>query len=418
MAYNLCMLEFKKFTLPNGLKLIVNEDKATPLIALNILYKVGSRNESPDRTGFAHLFEHLMFGGSANIPSFDEPLQHVGGENNAFTSNDITNYYLTVPADNFETALWLESDRMLALDFSNQSLEVQRNVVIEEYRQRYLNQPYGDLWLMLRPLAYKVHPYQWPTIGKSIDHIREATLDDVKNFFYSHYTPNNAIMTISGNITPEKAYDLVSKWFGDIPSRKLSENHIPSEPMQTESRMMEVKRKVPYHGIYKVFHMAGRNSREFQVCDMITDLLSSGKSARLYQKMVKELQLFSDINAYVTGDIDPGLIVVGGKLIDGVSPEKADKAVLEMLKDTQDHLFTDTEIQKVKNKFESNLLMSQTNILNKGMSLSYYEMLGDADLINTEAERYNAITREELRQTATTIFSENNCSTLYYLAEK
>lgn len=411
------MLEFKKFTLPNGLKLIVNEDKATPLIALNILYKVGSRNESPDRTGFAHLFEHLMFGGSANIPSYDEPLQHVGGENNAFTSNDITNYYLTVPADNFETALWLESDRMLALDFSHQSLEVQRNVVIEEFRQRYLNQPYGDLWLLLRPLAYKVHPYQWPTIGKSIDHIREATLDDVKNFFYSHYSPNNAIMTISGNITVERAYDLVNKWFGDIPFRSLSENHIPSEPTQTEPRMLEVKRKVPYHGIYKVFHMAGRSSRQFQVCDMITDLLSSGKSARLYQKMVKELQLFSDINAYVSGDVDPGLIVLGGKLIDGISPEKADKAVSEMLKDIQEHLFSDTEIQKVKNKFESNLLMSQTNILNKGMSLSYYEMLGDAGLLNTEAERYNAITDEELRQTATKIFSENNCSTLHYLAE-
>lgn len=418
MAYILCMLEFKKFILPNGLKLIVNEDKATPLIAVNILYQVGSRNENPDRTGFAHLFEHLMFGGSANIPSYDEPLQHVGGENNAFTSNDITNYYLTVPAENIETALWLESDRMLELNFSHQSLEVQRSVVIEEYRQRYLNQPYGDLWLMLRPLAYKVHPYQWPTIGKSIDHIREATLDDVKNFFFSHYAPNNAIMTISGNITPEKAYTLVSKWFGDIPSRALSGNHIPVEPKQTESRMLEVKRKVPYHGIYKVFHIDGRNSREFQVCDMITDLLSSGKSARLYQKMVKELQLFSDINAYVSGDVDPGLIVVGGKLIDGVSPEKADKAVSEMLKDIQGDLFTDTEIQKVKNKFESNLLMSQTNILNKGMSLSYYEMLGDAGLINSEAERYNAISREELRQTATTIFSENNCSTLYYLAEK
>jgi zinc protease len=415
--YNLRMLEFEKFTLPNGLKLIVNEDKATPLIAVNILYQVGSRNESPDRTGFAHLFEHLMFGGSANIPSYDEPLQHVGGENNAFTSNDITNYYLTVPADNIETALWLESDRMLELNFSHQSLEVQRNVVIEEFRQRYLNQPYGDIWLLMRPLAYKVHPYHWPTIGKSIDHIREATLDDVKNFFYLHYAPNNAIMTISGNITPAKAYELVNKWFGDIPYRKLSSNQIPAEPEQTAPRKLEVKRKVPYHGIYKVYHMAGRNSREFQVADMITDLLSSGKSARLYQRMIKELQLFSDINAYVTGDVDPGLVVVGGKLIDGVSPEQADNEIYRILSEIQDNLVSDAEVQKVKNKFESNLLIGQTNILNKGMALSYYEMLGDANLLNTEAERYNSITTEEVRSTASRIFSENNSSTLYYIAE-
>jgi predicted Zn-dependent peptidase len=359
-----------------------------------------------------------MFGGSANIPSYDEPLQQVGGDNNAFTSNDITNYYLTVPADNIETGLWLESDRMLELDFSQQSLDVQRNVVIEEYRQRYLNQPYGDIWLLLRPLAYKIHPYRWPTIGQRIEHIKDATLDEVKSFFYSHYAPNNAVLTISGNITAQKAYDLVNKWFGDIPYRELSMNKIPAEPRQTEARMLEVKRKVPYHAIYKAFHIDKRDSREFQVCDMITDILSSGKSARLYQNLVKENRLFSDINAFVTGDIEPGLIVIGGKLIDGVSPEIADKAVSDIIGEIQNNSPSETELQKVKNKFESSLLMGQTNILNKAMGLSFFEMMGDANLFNSEAERYNSITTDELCQVATKVFSNNNGSTLYYLAEK
>jgi predicted Zn-dependent peptidase len=411
------MLNFQKYTLSNGLRLIVNEDNSTPIAAVNILYCVGSRNENAERTGFAHLFEHLMFGGSANIPSFDEPLQMVGGENNAFTNNDITNYYLTLPTDNFETGLWLESDRMLALDFSDQSLQVQQNVVVEEYRQRYLNQPYGDIWLLLRPLAYKVHPYQWPTIGKSIDHIKNATLDDVKAFFYSHYAPNNAVMSISGGMSSEKVYQLVEKWFGDIPNRNLAVSDLPVEPKQTEPRELYVKRKVPYPAIYKAYHIDGRNSREFLVSDMITDILSSGKSSRLYQKLIKEERMFSDINAYVTGDIDPGLLIVGGKLIDGVSLEKADKAIQNAISEISEKKVSEDELQKVKNRFEANLLMGQTNVLNKAMGLSYFEMLGDANLINKEQEKYNSITKEEIANTAASIFKQSNCSTLYYQTE-
>lgn len=411
------MLKFEKFTLPNGLRLIVNEDKSTPLIALNILYQVGSRNENQDRTGFAHLFEHLMFGGSVNAPSFDEPLQMVGGENNAFTSSDITNYYITLPVENFETGLWLESDRMLELDFSEESLKIQQNVVSEEYRQRYLNQPYGDVWLLLNPLAFKVHPYQWPTIGKNIEHIQNATLADVKSFFYSHYAPNNAIITVSGNINAQKALELITKWFGPIEKRNISKSPIPAEPEQTEKRELTVKRKVPFDAIYKAWHIPGRKESGFLVYDLITDLLAGGRSGRLLQRLVKEKGMFSDINAFVAGSLDPGLLVISGKLMKGYSVSDGNKAIEGIIDELKTSLVNSTELEKVKNKFESNFLIGNTNILNKAMSLSYYEMLGDADILNTETERYSKITPEEIKQAALKTFIDNNCSTLYYLAE-
>lgn len=411
------MVKFETFKLTNGLTLIVNEDRTTPLVAINILYNVGSRDEKPDKTGFAHLFEHLMFGGSHNIPSFDEPLQFVGGENNAFTTNDITNYYITLPADNIETGLWLESDRMLALNFSEQSLEVQQKVVIEEYRQRYLNQPYGDVWLLLRPLAYKVHPYRWPTIGERIEHISDATLADVEDFFYSHYAPNNAYMSISGNIKAEDAYRLVAKWFGDIPSRNVKTKNIPAEPKQGEARKLKVTRSVPYHAIYKTWHMPDRLDKTFYVCDLITDLLSSGRSARLYRQLVKEKELFSEINAFVSGDVDPGLIIIGGKVMEGVNPDDADRAIEEAIENLKNEHVSEQELTKLRNKFVSNLMLSHTNVLNKAMALSYYEMLGKASLINDEMEQYNSITSADIANTANEIFCNSNCSTLFYLAE-
>jgi predicted Zn-dependent peptidase len=412
------MLEFTKFTLDNGLRLLVNEDRSTPLVAINILFCVGSRNETPERTGFAHLFEHLMFGGSIHIPSFDEPLQMVGGENNAFTNNDITNYYITLPADNIETGLWLESDRMLELQFSEQSLNVQQNVVTEEYRQRYLNQPYGDVWLLLSPMAFKVHPYQWPTIGKNIEHIQNATLNDVKSFFYSHYAPNNAIITLSGNIEPAKAFELVNKWFGPIGKRDVINNHIPVEPKQTEKRECTVHRKVPFDSIYKAWHIAARNEKEFLVCDLITDILAGGRSGRLYQRLVKEKHLFSDINAFVTGSIDPGLLVISGKLMEGVSMQTAENEIAILLDELKNTPLDEMELQKVKNKFEANFLLGQTNILNKAMGLSYFEMMGDASDINLEIEKYQAITQNDILETTSKVIDENNCSTLYYLADK
>jgi predicted Zn-dependent peptidase len=411
------MVNFERFKLSNGLTLLVNEDKSTPLVALNILYNVGSRDEHPDRTGFAHLFEHLMFGGSKNIPLFDEPLQNVGGENNAFTSSDITNYYITVPADNLETALWLESDRMLELDFSEQSLNVQKNVVVEEFRQRYLNQPYGDIWLQLRPLAYQAHPYQWPTIGRNEEHIRNATLANVKDFFYAHYAPNNAFVALSGNISSDEAYRVVNKWFGGIEKRAIKPRNLPKEPRQTEARQLTVQRNVPFDAIYKAYHMPARDKKGFYVCDLMTDLLSSGRSARLYQQLIKEQGLFSDINAYITGDADPGLLLVGGKLIKDVSVEKANLAIEDILNELSNNLVDYTELKKVQNRFETNILMGETSILNKAMNLSFYEMLGDASHMNKESEKYCSIIPEDIRCTAKDIFSPDNCSTLFYLSQ-
>jgi len=412
------MIEFEKFTLSNGLKVIVHHDASTPLVCLNILYNVGARNEHPDKTGFAHLFEHLMFGGSINIPNFDTPLQLAGGENNAFTNNDITNYYLTIPANNLETGFWLESDRMLSLAFTPQSLEVQRNVVIEEFKQRYLNQPYGDVWLLLRPLAYKVHAYQWATIGKEIKHIEEATMEDVKDFFKRFYCPNNAVMVVAGNADAKTVKELCAKWFEPIPSQVFSTQNLPQESMQNEARTLTVERDVPANAIYKTYHILGRKDKGYHVCDLMSDILSNGKSARLHNALVKEKKLFTEINAYITGDIDPGLFVIQGKLADGVSIESANKGIEEEVEKLKVIAIEEKELQKVKNKIESTLVFSEMSILNKAMNLAYFELLGDASQINNEIEKYQTITSQDILNYAQQIFKETNCSTLNYLSKK
>jgi len=412
------MIKFEKFTLNNGLRFIVHHDPSTTIVTFNVLYDVGSRDESPDRTGFAHLFEHLMFEGSRNIPSYDTPLQNAGGENNAFTSTDITNYYITLPKENIETAFWLESDRMLGLDFSEKKLEIQKNVVVEEFNQRYLNQPYGDAFLLLRPLAYEKHPYRWATIGKSIDHIKEARLDEVKNFFKHHYAPNNAIICIAGNITKQEVQNLADKWFGPIPQKNIAERHLPKEPVQTKAKTQTVESNVPFKAIYKVFHMSSKFEREYYVTDLISDLLANGKSSRLYQNLVKERKLFSEINAYITGEIDPGLFIISGKLMHHVNMEEAEMAIRSELDKITDGSFTDYELEKVKNKFEAVYEFGQLSALNKAMSLSYFELLGDADLINHEIEKYRSISREEITSVASQLFKSTNSSTLYYLPKK
>ncbi len=412
------MIKFEKFTLKNGLKVIVHHDPSTTLVAFNILYNVGARDENPEKTGFAHLFEHLMFEGSINIPSYDEPLQLAGGENNAFTTNDITNYYITLPRENIETAFWLESDRMSGLDFSEQKLEIQKNVVIEEFNQRYLNQPYGDTSLLLKPLAYKVHPYRWPTIGKEISHIKNASLDDVKDFFNHHYAPNNAILSIAGNVTTNEIEQLAKKWFGPIEKQEIALRNIPQEPKQNESRTQTVKRNVPFDAIYKAFHMSSKMENEYYVTDLISDVLSNGKSSRLYQNLVKNKKLFSDINAYITGDIDAGLFIVTGKLMNNVKMEDAEKAINEELNQITTGNIDDYEIEKVKNKFESVYQFGQINALNKAMDLAYHELLGDADRINHEVEKYRSVTKKEIITVASSLFSKKNSSTLYYLSKK
>lgn len=412
------MVEFEKFELSNGLKVIVNEDTTTPLVAFNILYDVGSKDEEPDKTGFAHLFEHLMFGGSVNIPSYDEPLQRVGGENNAFTNTDITNYYITLPKDNIETAFWLESDRMLSLAFSQHSLDVQKNVVCEEFRQRYLNRPYGDTWLLLRPLAYKVHPYQWPTIGKELSHIENATLEYVKDFFFSHYAPNNAILSLSGNITVAEAKRLSEKWFSSIEKRDVKKRNLPQEPKQTQARFLEVERNVPFDSIYKAYHICNRRNSKYYAVDLLSDILSNGKSSRLYQRLVQEKQLFSEINAYITGEIEEGLFVFSGNLIEGITLEQADKAITDEISEIKKQLVSEYELEKVKNKVESTLLFSETNILNKAMHLAKCELISDAELFNIESDLYRSVTREEIQEAAKEIFTIENCSTLYYKAKQ
>lgn len=408
------MIDFSSFRLDNGLRIIVSEDNSTPLVALNILYDVGSRDEDPGMTGLAHLFEHLMFGGSVNIPDYDTPLQMVGGENNAFTNNDITNYYLTLPSPNSETGFWLESDRMLGLDFSKKNLDTQKNVVIEEYKQRYLNQPYGDALLILRPLAYRVHPYRWPAIGMEISHVAGVSLENVREFFFSHYAPNNAILTVTGNITAEKTYRLASKWFGPIPARKITPRNIPSEPDQEEGRLLTVEKDVPADALYKVWHTGPRMSPDFHTLDLITDLLAGGESGRLNRILVRDRKLFSEINAYITSDIDPGLIVLQGKLMKDIDIRVADESVNEVIKELTGTNDIENEMEKVRNRFESSTVFSNTSILNKAVSLSNFELLGDPGMINREIEEYRSVTRYMVSETAEKYFRPSNCSTLYY----
>jgi predicted Zn-dependent peptidase len=413
------MIKYDRFSLDNGLRIIVHEDRSTPLVNMNILYDVGSKDEDPEMTGIAHLFEHLMFGGSVNIPDYDTPLQLAGAENNAFTNNDITNYYITIPPGNIETAFWLESDRMLGLDFSQKSLDVQKNVVIEEFKQRYLNQPYGDAMLTLRPMAYKVHPYRWSTIGMDTSHIEKADLGKIKDFFYSHYAPNNAIMCLAGNISAEEALSLSEKWFGPIERRRIAARNLPSEPVQVDAREITLERDVPSDALYKVWHTCTRISPDFQVLDLATDLLSGGESGRLYTKLVKERKLFSEINAYITSDIDPGLMIVHGNLLQGVKFSEANDAVIEViesLKTPGD--IPDNEIGKVKNRYESATVFGNTSALNKAVNLSFYELIGDPELINSEVDNYRKITAGMVENAASKYFNSSNCSTLYYKSKR
>lgn len=411
------MIRYKQFTLGNGLRVFVHEDFSTPMAAVNILYNVGSRDEDEERTGFAHLFEHLMFGGSKNIPSYDIPVQKVGGENNAFTSPDITNYYITLPADNVETAFWLESDRMLSLSFDPNVLEVQRKVVIEEFKQRYLNQPYGDMWLKLRPLAYKKHPYRWATIGKDIGHIERATMDDVQDFFFRFYRPNNAVMVVAGAVPFEKVQELAEKWFGNIPAGPAYVRNLPAEPMQNEARFLETSASVPLNSLIKVFHMPGRYDAGFYAGDLLSDVLGRGKSSRLYQKLLKERALFNSISGSIISSLDPGLLMVKGNLNPGVTLEEADAAVNEILQEIVENGASEEEVTKVKNQSEASLAFSEVELLNRAMNLAFAANAGNVDWANADADIIRALTTDDINNAAKTILRPENTSTLYYRAE-
>ena len=408
------MIHYDQFVLDNGLKVFVHEDKSTPMAAVNILYNIGSRDEDPNRTGFAHLFEHLMFGGSRHIPSYDEPLQKVGGENNAFTSPDITNYYITLPAANLETAFWLESDRMLSLSFDPQVLDVQQKVVIEEFKQRYLNQPYGDVWLKLRPLVYQQHPYRWATIGKDISHIENATLDDVRDFFYKYYLPNNAVLVVAGNVTTEQVKQLCAKWFAPIPAGAPYVRNVPQESRQTAARHVEVSAKVPLNALYKAWHMPGRFQDGYQTTDLLSDMLGRSKSSRLYQQLLRDNPLFSNVGAYLTSSDDPGLLVVQGTLNEGVSLEEADAAVEAVVADFINQTVAEEELTKVKNQAEATLAFSEVELLNRAMNLAFAANAGDPELVNQEAAQIQAVTPDSIQEMARQVLRKENSSTLYY----
>ncbi|MCS2420216.1 insulinase family protein [Bacteroides fragilis] len=412
------MLQINRHILSNGLRLVHSQDASTQMVALNVLYNVGARDENPEHTGFAHLFEHLMFGGSVNIPDYDAPLQLAGGENNAWTNNDITNYYLTVPRQNVETGFWLESDRMLSLDFSERSLEVQRGVVMEEFKQRCLNQPYGDVGHLLRPLAYRVHPYQWPTIGKELSHIANATLEEVKDFFFRFYAPNNAVLAVTGNISFEEAVSLTEKWFGPIPRREVPLRQLPKEPVQTGERRQVVERNVPLDSLFMAYHMCDRLDADYYAFDILSDILSNGRSSRLNQHLVQEKQLFSSIDAYISGTIDAGLFHISGKPVAGVSLEEAEATVREELNELQTALVQEHELEKVKNKFESTQIFGNINYLNVATNLAWFELNGQAEDMEKEVERYRAVTADRLKAVAQTAFREENGVVLYYKSSK
>lgn len=408
------MIKYQKQVLDNGLEVIIHEDHTTPLVAVNLLYKVGSKDEDKERTGFAHLFEHLMFGGSKNAPDFDDPIQMAGGENNAFTNSDITNFYITIPAQNLETALWLESDRMQNLVLNSNALEVQRKVVVEEFKETCLNKPYGDLWHHIAAQAYQKHPYQWPTIGKDISHIEQANLNDVSSFLSTYYVPNNAILVLSGKIKADEGFRLCEKWFGSIPAGHPVERSIPKEPQQKEERSKVLKKEVPSTALFISFPMVSKSDPEYFAYDMLSDILGNGRSSRLYQNLYKKKNYFSKIDSYVTGTVDPGLIIVDGRIASGVSNDTAIEAIWDELDKLKTDGVSKEELQKIKNIIVSTIEFSEINILNKAMNLAYYASLNDIDLINQQRNKYDAVTAEDMLNVANEVFRKENSNTLIY----
>ena len=409
------MIKFEKYTLDNGLRVILHKDESSPLVAVNVLYDVGARDEDPEKTGFAHLFEHLMFGGSLNVPDFDIPIQFAGGDNNAFTNSDVTNFYNTLPKENIETALWLESDRMLQLNFNQDILDVQKKVVVEEFKETCLNVPYGDMWHELSKLCYKDHPYQWPTIGKDFSHIEKAKLSDVEDFFNKHYHPNNAILCLSGNFETASIKESIKKWFGPIPPGNIPERKLKLEKKQSEKREYIKHSNVPGQNFLVAFHMVDRAHPDYYVFDLISDLLSTGKSSRFYQRLAKKGDLYSSLSAYISGNMDPGLFIIDGKVADGQNYQVGIEKSINELYLLKTELVDDYELSKIKNKIISLLQYSELSILNKAINLSHFELLGDADLINKQVEMYEKITPEDIHRVANEYFIEQNCNSLVYL---
>ena len=408
------MIDFKKYTLKNGLTVVLHRDNSTPLIAVNILYKVGSRNENPDKTGFAHLFEHLMFSGSRNVKDYDVPIQEAGGDNNAFTNSDITNFYNILPKENLETALWLESDRMLDLNINQRSLDVQKKVVVEEFYETSINQPYGNLWHKLSETAFRVHPYKWPTIGAEVAHIENAQLEDVQAFYSKNYLPNNAILVVTGNFNETEAEEKIEKWFGDIPAGNVEQSDPEEEPLQQGFRQIVLNDKVPADALFMAFHMPGRTHPDFAAYDVLSDILSGGRSSRFYQNLLKNEDIFSSVSAYITGSVDPGLFVIESKLVNRGKIDQARELIWKELTALKNTLIDPVELQKVKNGLISSISFSEVSIIHKAINLAYFEMLGDANLINRQEQEYISITSADLQRVARTILTRENCTEVVY----
>lgn len=418
LPYLAYMIRFIRHRLANGMRVLVHQDEGTPMVTVNILYDVGSRDEDPGATGFAHLFEHLMFGGTPAVPLFDVPVMMAGGENNAFTNNDITNYYITLPANNLETALWLEADRMRGLDLNEERLSNQKSVVTEEFRQRYLNQPYGDLMLLLRPLAYLVHPYRWPTIGMDISHIEKADLESARRFYDRFYNPSNAILSVAGRVNPDEVFALAEKWFGEIPGGSTDSRILPAEPEQVRRRELTVSRQVPAAHLLMTYHTGARNSRDFYILDLLTDILAGCDSARFPSLLVRQKELFSDADIYLSGDADPGLVIFSGRLRDGTDIAMAEEAVTAELNRLAEESVTPAELEKARNRYESHRLMSYMSAANKAFNIAYHEVLGDAEGINAEKEKYMSVTAGEIMRASQNTFRTENSTVINYLPEQ
>lgn len=409
-----------RHTLANGLRIVHHEDTTTQMVAVNLLYNVGARNEDAEHTGYAHLLEHLMFEGSVNIPNYDIHVQLAGGENNAWTNNDLTNYYITIPKSNVETAFWLESDRMLGLALTEQSVKVQKEVVIEEFKQQHLNRPYGDVQHLIRALAYKVHPYRWPTIGITPQHIEQATRDSIMQFYHRYYTPGNAILSVVGNISFDEVVQMAEKWFGTIENKAMPSStcryiHTPlMEPEQKRMRCKTVYRHVPSDMLIMAFHMSDRYQQEYHVCDLITDILSAGQSSRLIQRLINTRKLFTSLDAYIQGSLDAGLLYIMGRLSDGVTFEEAEQAVWHELDTLKRVAVPDEELNKVRNRSESERTFNNISYLNRAINLAQLELIGQDPTLEDELTRYCSVTAEDIKHTSRKIFTKKNCSVLYY----
>jgi predicted Zn-dependent peptidase len=408
------MISYEKMVLQNGLTVLMHEDKNTPIASISVLYKVGSRDEHPEKTGFAHLFEHLMFGGSVNIPDYDGVMQRAGGENNAYTNHDYTHFFTTLPAINIETALWLESDRMLEIMLQKEVLDVQKKVVVEEFYETCLNLPYGDVWHELSSLNYEKHPYKWPTIGVHPSHIERANLTDVKKFYNKYYHPGNAILVMAGPISIKRMKELAMKWFNDIPSGKTIKKNYSSEPPKKEARHKQSQAEVPVDAIYMTFPCPARADKAFYAVDLLSDIFSNGPSSRLIHRLTRENKYFNHIDCYVTGDFDPGLIVFEGRPTEKISLQDAEEIISKEINDLKNQLIESTELQKWKNKAESTLVLSEMGIQSKSMNLGFFEALGNTDLMNAESDIYQSLTAEEIQQAAQVWLKDDQKSVLTY----